>query len=35
MIGFYLEKIAGSFVFNYKLYGLNQDFINYVLKTYD
>ena len=35
MTGFYLEKIADSFVFNYKLYGLNQDFINYVLKTYN
>lgn len=33
MTGFYLEKIADSFVFNYKLYELNQDFINYVLRT--
>lgn len=33
--GFYLEKIAESFTFNYKLYGLNLDFINYVMKTYE
>lgn len=33
--GFYLEKIAESFTFDYKLYGLNLDFINYVMKTYE
>lgn len=32
--GFYLSKIAESFTFDYKLYGLNQKFIDYVLKTY-
>ena len=35
MTGFYLSKIAESFTFDYKLYGLNQKFINYVLKTYE
>lgn len=35
MTGFYLSKIAESFTFNYKLYGLNQKFIDYVLKTYE
>lgn len=35
MAGFYLSKIAESFTFDYKLYGLNQKFINYVLKTYE
>lgn len=35
MSGFYLYKIAESFTFDYKLYGLNQKFINYVLKTYE
>lgn len=34
MTGFYLSKIAESFTFDYKLYGLNQEFIDYVLKTY-
>lgn len=34
MTGFYLSKIAESFTFDYKLYGLNQKFIDYVLKTY-
>lgn len=34
-IGFYLSKIAESFTFDYKLYGLNQKFIDYVLKTYE
>lgn len=33
--GFYLSKIAESFTFDYKLYGLNQKFIDYVLKTYE
>lgn len=35
MTGFYLSKIAKSFTFDYKLYGLNQKFIDYVLKTYE
>lgn len=35
MTGFYLTKIAESFTFDYKLYGLNQKFIDYVLKTYE
>ena len=35
MAGFYLSKIAESFMFDYKLYGLNKKFINYVLKTYE
>lgn len=33
MTGFYLSKIAESFTFDYKLYGLNQKFIDYVLRT--
>ena len=33
--GFYLSKIAESFTFDYKLYGLNKKFIDYVLKTYE
>lgn len=35
MTGFYLSKIAESFTFDYKLYGLNQKFIDHVLKTYE
>ena len=35
MAGFYLSKIAESFTFDYKLYGLNKKFIDYVLKTYE
>lgn len=35
MTEFYLSKIAESFTFDYKLYGLNQKFIDYVLKTYE
>lgn len=35
MTGFYLSKITESFTFDYKLYGLNQKFIDYVLKTYE
>lgn len=35
MTGFYLSKIAESFTFDYELYGLNQKFIDYVLKTYE
>ena len=33
--GFYLSKIAESCTFDYKLYGLNKKFIDYVLKTYE
>lgn len=33
--GFYLSKIAEFFTFDYKLYGLNQKFIDYILKTYE
>lgn len=35
MTEFYLSKIAESFTFDYKLYGLNQKFIDYVLRTYE
>lgn len=35
MTGFYLSKIAESFTFGYKLYGLYQKFIDYVLRTYE
>lgn len=35
MTGFYLSKITESFTFDYKLYGLNQKFIDYILKTYE
>ena len=35
MTGVYLSKIAESFTVDYKLYGLNQKFIDYVLKTYE
>lgn len=35
MTGFYLSKIAESFTFDYKLYDLNQKFIDYALKTYE
>ena len=33
--GFYLSKIAEACTFDYKLYGLNKKFIDYVLKTYE
>lgn len=33
--GFYLEYVMSEFVFDYKIYGLQQDFINHVIKTYN
>lgn len=33
--GFYLEYIMSEFVFDYKIYGLQEDFINHVIKTYN
>ena len=35
MTGYYLNKLGDSFVFNYKLYGINNDFIEHFVKTYD
>lgn len=32
--GFHLEKHADKFVFPYKMYGLQEEFINHVIKTY-
>lgn len=34
MAGYYLNKLGDSFVFNYKLYGINNDFIEHFVKTY-
>jgi len=31
----YLSKVADNFTFDYKLYGLETDFINRVIKTYN
>jgi len=33
--GFYLEYVMSKFVFDYKIYGLQEDFINHVIKTYN
>ncbi len=33
--GFYLEYVMSEFVFDYKIYGLQEDFINHVIKTYN
>lgn len=33
--GFYLEYVLSEFVFDYKIYGLQEDFINHVIKTYN
>lgn len=33
--GFYLEYVMSEFVFDYKIYGLQKDFINHVIKTYN
>jgi hypothetical protein len=33
--GFYLEYVISEFVFDYKIYGLQEDFINHVIKTYN
>lgn len=35
MTGYYLNRLGDSFVFNYKLYGINNKFINYFIKTYN
>lgn len=34
MTGWYLEKYADKFTFNYKMYGLQTEFCEHVLKTY-
>ena len=33
--GFYLEYVMSEFVFDYKIYGLQEYFINHVIKTYN
>lgn len=33
--GFYLKYVMSEFVFDYKIYGLQEDFINHVIKTYN
>lgn len=35
MTGYYLNRLGDSFVFNYKVYGINNDFIEYFVKTYN
>lgn len=35
MTGYYLNKLGDSFVFNYKLYGINNEFIDHFVKTYN
>lgn len=35
MFGVKLVKIADSFDFPYKIYGLQNDFINHIIKTYN
>lgn len=35
MTGYYLNRLGDSFVFNYKLYGINSEFINHFVKTYN
>lgn len=35
MTGYYLNKLGDSFVFNYKLYGINNGFIDHFIKTYN
>mgnify|MGYP000853578355 CR=1 FL=1 len=32
---FYLEYVMDKFVFDYKIYGLQEDFINHIIKTYN
>lgn len=32
--GWYLEKYADSFTFDYKIYGLQEDFLDHIIKTY-
>lgn len=34
MTGYHLEKYANKFVFPYKIYGLQEEFIDHVIKTY-
>lgn len=35
MTGYYLNRLGDSFVFNYKLYGINNEFISHFIKTYN
>ena len=35
MTGYYLNRLGDSFVFNYKLYGINNKFIDHFIKTYN
>lgn len=35
MTGYYLNRLGDSFVFNYKLYGINNEFIEHFVKTYN
>ena len=35
MTGCYLNRLGDSFIFNYKLYGINNEFIEYFIKTYN
>lgn len=35
MTGYYLSRLGDSFVFNYKLYGINNKFIDHFIKTYN
>lgn len=35
MADYYLNKLGDSFVFNYKLYGINNEFIDHFVKTYN
>lgn len=35
LAGYYLNKLGDSFIFNYKLYGINNDFIEHFVKTYN
>lgn len=35
MTGYYLNRLGDSFVFNYKLYGIDNKFIDHFIKTYN
>ena len=35
MTGYYLNRLGDSFVFNYKFYGINNEFIEHFIKTYN
>lgn len=35
MAGYYLNRLGDSFIFNYKLYGINNEFIEHFIKTYN